>query len=525
MTRRLTPYPPRLASRAVLGYNSNSKLTKAAVQAAKDGGATVMRVNPGWDTVETWKDGGGGALALSASSENFLTYCSEVGIEPMLVASYGPPRSTVKELTLSADVAIGSTVLPTGSTTGVLGRTTDFAQKMDGTQIVADGRWAYYGALVDAVGGSSVTLAAKTSIALKKNEVIRIQRLAYPPLYTKSKTDPSVVAFMRYAKFLAERIAAHGLKGTVCLWNEDTWAHDTWNRGYLFFDSKPAEVEEATRLRSILEAALEATLPTGVTFINGASDKSESSSLISQFNPTVEQVSGRFYGDGMHDYGDNPEQTAWDPGDAFTVVNTEDASANFPGMERKHLEKGLPLRSVSTECGSNISNETRQAVHSLRRVASHFGMDVPSVIYSLADANDNFPLMSSTLVPRAAYTALQRLMGLVAGLGADGGRSVAIPTLIACAQPTWPLMTSALYGVNGGLLLVWQRTYRTAPGAWSSIPTPATYPATFWLDARYKVKEALNVRTGAAVVPEVSGRAVTIPGVSEDVIALRTEPA
>lgn len=535
---RLNTYRPCSVADAEIGFNVSGTVSKAAFEKLAASGATYVRWQPGWSSVENFTTG---ALALSATDKTWLGYCAEMGLKPVLIAAYGPPYSNVFNLTAKESVAIGQRTIPISAVSG--GHTLadlefwkDFTYwKGQEFGLVANGRWAYYGAAIQSadVAGGTITLGSKTIAKVEPGDTFQVQRLRYSPLYDSSKTNPSVVAYARYALFLAEEIAAAGLKGHVCLWNEDEWSHDLWNHGAAFFEvaTRPEGMIFTQRGKSQLEACLDQTLPTGVTYINGMSDKTGGSGLYAQsLAPTTDQVQNVLSHEGMHDYGANPEQFLWDPSSTesaakYQIVNPVDAAANFQQMAKSEVGGGVGLKLSTTECGLITEDDTRQAVYLLRRVASHFGIAVPSIIFQLTAADGYKVLTGAGLEPRASYTALKRLMGLVGKLGVVGGTKCAVPSLIGCADHIWPLMTSGVYGSGGGLLLAWQRTYENGGVKWAETPTPATYSADFYLPVGFKVAEAINCRTGEAVETSLSGRRLTVQAIGEDVVAVRTEPS
>ena len=207
-----------------LGFNVDLK-GEWEFQMMAECGATEARFQPGWSSVENMA----GVLALPANDEKGLEWCKTYGIKPLLVAGYGPPYQSLGKFTVADDVPIGATSIKLNQSLEKV--VVPYCHVMAGRkQIVREGKWGYYGALIAAVDQqtNTITLATATTVPLKADDPLTINKLLYPSCATASPTDPSIVAYARYAKFLATEIAAHGLSGRVELWNEPGWAHDPW---------------------------------------------------------------------------------------------------------------------------------------------------------------------------------------------------------------------------------------------------------------------------------------------------------
>ena len=91
---------------------------------------------------------------------------------------------------------------------------------------------------------ATVTLASGLSQSLPGSTTTEyvINEYLYPPPASFSPTDPSVLAYAKYAEFLASKISASGLTGEVEIWNEPPWADDPWDDRYDFYDNQPLPV-------------------------------------------------------------------------------------------------------------------------------------------------------------------------------------------------------------------------------------------------------------------------------------------
>lgn len=538
--KRLQPYPPVSASTAQLGYNSNSDISNAALDAIKAGGATIVRYQPAWQSVEDYTTGN---LALTGAQETFLARCASIGLQPMLIAAYGPPWTALATLTLTAQAVSGDTVLHVSGALGSID--VPFCHVNDAADAALNnlnsGKWAYYGQFITAVnvGGGTITLASTINRTLANGSQLHVNRLRYASLPTTDPTEAGVTAYLRYAAFLAQRIAANGATGYVYLWNEVPWPHDQWDARGRFYDSPPGGVTTSGQFTGMLTAARAVTLPSGVKFVNGLSDKTGDNGVMLNGTPqpTVPQLAP-FAGDAIHPYGDRPEQSSWDntstADDTFgstwyEIVHPADRGANWAHMAKANADykvtNGVTAGLFAGECGMTTANDTRQAVYLLRRVASLWGMGAIPVVYTFADDPTFGVVAAGTYAARTSYTALARLMTMVTAVGTIGVSSArSVPSLIASPDSRYPPMIVGVYGAAGGLLLAWQRTQPVAAATWATVSAPATINVQFQLGAGYAIAEAKDLLTGSTIVPTVAGSVMTL-AIGETVQAVRTAPA
>ena len=157
-------------------------------------------------------------------------------------------------------------------------------------------RHSYAGALVtgvhqtDATHGT-LTLASALTSALPADSttLYSVNEYLHPPAATFSPSDPSVIAYAKYAKFLAQTIAAAGLTGEVELWNEPPWVPDPWDSRADFYDTFPGVLSPGPQSPSLpnwgFVAALQGqtTIP-GVTYTWAGTNKSGDNSVL---NPSM----------------------------------------------------------------------------------------------------------------------------------------------------------------------------------------------------------------------------------------------
>lgn len=527
MPKRLIAYPSTPAPDCLLGYNMQGTFTDlSALEVAADGGARVVRTQPAWANVENYATG---VLALQAGYAAALARCAELGLMVEFVAAYGPPYANLGTLTVSTTTATGATVIPV---TGAVLASIDFPYchvlKNPNTQIVPDGKWAYYGALVTDHDGSSITLAAATNIELAASDTLRVHRLRYPALPDADPDEPSVVAYMRYVQFLAEQIADAGCQGWVNLWNETPWAHDHWDSRWYFYDTPPEGIVKNSRLEPIITAALDHEgLPDGVTLMSGATHKTGGSGVVALGLLTDPNQARVLTHEGVHPYGTYPEQAMWDrrsfAANSYDPVEPADASANFRNLAKRNANYRATNGRAPTVCidetGFDITDDTDQARFLLRRVlAAWAGGASPVVIYALAEDTDYDVVAPGTYTPRTSYTALARLAALIEAIGPDGPQANA-PRVAGYPTDQWQGMAAPMHGADGGLLVLWQRTY--AATGWEDIPTPEATTVTVRVPSGSTVAEVVDLLTGAAVDYVTVGATIQVP-VADAPVAIRT---
>src|ERR1700684_1197851 len=99
---RLNCYPARPAAAAKLGFNCTNTFTPTALAKLKEAGGTLARAQFAWSSVENYSTR---ALALTTAQEEGLAYCAANGIQPVLIAAYGPAYASAMTLTVSSNVA------------------------------------------------------------------------------------------------------------------------------------------------------------------------------------------------------------------------------------------------------------------------------------------------------------------------------------------------------------------------------------------------------------------------------------
>lgn len=530
---RITAHAPLHRRDAEWGYQLGGEFADLeAISLAHDGGATFSRVHPGWDSVENYDTGvrtlpNGWGAALSAYAA--------AGMKPVIVAAYGPPRKNVATLTLTEDAAIGVVTLSVSGSLNLAEWPYCFVQKTDNSQIVASGRWAYYGAIIDSVniGAGTITLAAPTTVTLAIGTQLKMNRLKYAPITSNDPQQEGAVAFRNYAVWLAQQIASAGCQGYVCLWNEPAWENDHWTEPHAWYVTPPAEWT-ATRMKALLLACLEVELPDGVRFISGATDKSGANGLVNQDALTGPVARLSIPLESIHPYGLNPEKSAFDrqflsSATSYQHLLDQDSTGNFKGLAKRQDDfratYGFGPRIICGETGASIADDTRQAISLLRRVLCWWGLGIPTIFYALSGGIQDYNAAPG-LVPRPSYFALQRMTELLDRLDSDSpvGNPGAVPTILGWAADGIYPMTVAIYGDSGhAILFAWNRTYDEV-GSWPDLTPPTPLSLTLSKPVGVQIAETIRVRTGESITPTIGATTITVD-IDDDPIAIRLEPA
>jgi hypothetical protein len=485
-----------------LGFNVHGNL-EWEFQMAHDAGATEVRWQPAWVAVETKP----GQFALPASSEAALGWCAKYSLHPLLVAAYAPPSPKIAELTLARDVPAGAKdIAVTEDTSGIHPPACHVMLKSAAKrQIVPEGKWAYYGALIDSVDNATRTLhlAAATSVPLAKGDALVVNQLFYPSCATSDPHDPSIVAYGRYVSFLAGRIAAYGLQGRVEIWNEPPWKHDEWDCRALFYDkgTAPAGLNRDCPNFGLAEMLVNLPAPPGVHYNWGGSHKSGFRSLYSKYMKqiTPEQTARTFDSESFHPYGNSPEDAAWDPAALAAQplsawIRTGLPGTSWPGnFKSAHklllLDPALGVKQNVTETGTEITDGAQKARFCLRQYLAFLGIGIERVTFfcfSTPGAVSFGFVDQKTQAPTQAYTALKDLLVTdvaklpVAALPDDPARPGADLPTVPTYQGTYPLDTVSVVGRhaigdkrNAILFVAWQRSM-PPPGPATKFTATAT---------------------------------------------------
>jgi hypothetical protein len=528
-----------------LGFNINPS-NEWEFRMCAEAGAVEGRVQFGWESVESVA----GELALSTASEAALDRFSQYGLQPLVVAAYGPPRQRIATLTAASDVPVGSYSIPVTEDVSAIDVPFSHIQRANGAQIVNQGKWAYYGALIHSVDldQRTLTLAARTSVALAAGDSLAVNRLIYPSVASTDPGDPATAAYARYANYLASRVDAHGLTGRIELWNEPPWAHDPWDTRYRFYDNPPVDLERPA-VQFGFAKLLQTTLPAGSVRYNWAgSHKSGFNSLLGPRmtpHPSLDQVLNSISSESYHPYGNTPEDHAWDPAcladfslSEFTchLIGTN-AGSNFKSAVRYNLrnliDSGWSLEQNITETGRDTTNQLAKARWIIRHYLAFHALGIRRVnFYRLADSGGHYGFVdAATQTPLAAYLAIQALVSDAAAIG-----FAALPysqddlPSVADYSGSYPLTTIAVMGTqsladatNSIVYVAWQRSYLTA-GDWLTLASPDPAQVTVRLPANTSAQRAYDLVTRESLPLEMLDDDLVIIPVADNPVALSLAP-
>jgi hypothetical protein len=181
---------------------------------------------------------------------------------------------------------------------------------------------------------------------------------------------------------------------------------------------------------------------------------------------------------------------------------TIDATNNFQNAARYQANANIGLSMMATECGLQESDDTRQTIYLLRRTLISWAAKVIPVIYSLTESDGgNYGVMQSNLTPRASYSALQSLMAIISDLGGPGGSAAQVPAVVGWQDSAWPLTGCGVYGNNGAVLFVWQRTgYDQAAALSSALSTSGAITSIAIRSAPWAVSTSSGSLSGGTTI-------------------------
>ncbi|HEY0777217.1 MAG TPA: hypothetical protein VGD56_04545, partial [Gemmatirosa sp.] len=208
------------------------------IDLAKAAGASEVRMQFGWERVETSR----GAYELPAPFAAALAHSVQLGLEPLVLAAYGPGWKQLPPFIVAAPARLGDTtvVVTDADGFGAITLGSAFVIKATGVQLVAGRYAAYSGALITHVNVATrrISLAAPLSAPVQAGEHLVVRNRLYAPA-TTDDSDPSVQAYVHYVRYLASRIAQLGSPGRVEIWNEPPWYGDRWDGGAACFYADP----------------------------------------------------------------------------------------------------------------------------------------------------------------------------------------------------------------------------------------------------------------------------------------------
>jgi Chitobiase/beta-hexosaminidase C-terminal domain len=564
---------------AGLGFNIDP-LNEWEFQLAAKAGTTHVRFQCGWNATETQtappqNQNTATPYVLPSDCQSGLAFAKQYGMHPTIIAAYGSPYHTILSVAAPGGASAGSTSINVQFSSGVGGDTmaslapfTDTVIAANGSQISA--RNSYAGTLITGVNQTdathaTLTLASALTSALPANSttLYTISEYLHPPAATFSPSDPSVIAFAKYAQFLAQSIAAAGLTGDVELWNEPPWSPDPWDERANFYDTFPGVISPGPQGPSLANwgfvAALQGQTPIpGVTYTWAGTNKSGDNSVL---NPSMLANTGVAFtqpattvtSESLHPYTNNPEDSAWSESclegtiKAFplaplyfmpcNLVSTSQSNSLLVEQEslvQKSRNSSWGVAHDITETGFSLAlgDTAHQARYTMRIFLAFQAAGVtPLEFYRLYDSSAQQLTFTdpTTQNPLPSYTAIA---GLMSDLGAIKNpaavQSSNLASIVSYAG-SYLLDTVHIVGARPGdtanseIFAIWQQSTVGIYGKWGTLAQPNPAPVTIEIPAGSVVSTVLNLDTRQPVSYTTSGQQITLD-VSDDPIEVLVVP-
>lgn len=405
-----------------LGFNiTGSHDLEWNFQKMKECGATEIRLELGWGSVEDYDNPG--TYRIGAKEKQALEWCKKYDFEPLLLASYGSPYRVIKTLTVKEVVATDVYTIKVNESVSGITPIRCHAKGGTSNNINFAKLSSYYGALITEIDevNNTITLASATKQQLEVGFIIKINQLLYPSINSTDPNDPSAVAFCNYCMYLASLIEEYGLRGgRVNVWNEPVWANDFWDIRPYFYDDRTKAGFASTDYsqlspdhKGILENLSKRTLPKGVSFNSGSTDKTGNGTYL-QYFPTREQVKNIQY-QSFHPYGNNPEDHGWYP-DNYQPLPGSNTNSNLKQAmteEIMHLKAlGFTVIPTITETGCDHADDAAQTRHIMRQYLYYHSAGIERInYYTFANTNGNYPwVWKSSKTERNSFIAMRNFM-------------------------------------------------------------------------------------------------------------------
>lgn len=517
--------------------------TQWEVEAAAQAGAKWCRWQAGWNDVEPYATAPGGfTTAGTIYLEKALAYCATYGLKPLVVCGYAPAYQSQSLVAVAADAPAGATSFTVVQDVTALAALVPRLHiiKQSGGHLTDPTYRSYYGSYVHSIdaGTKTITLSAPLSASLAAGTILTPNALKYAPIpVNDDPDDASVAAFVAYVEHVMARIAAVCGAGSVEIWNEPSWAADSWDwRGrYYPTGTTPAGVSTQSGLWAILGRLLrDVTPPAGVDIINSLPHKSGFNALFGDANPlralaTQEAVERTGMADAFHPYNNVPEGKGWWPTlvaqapsrsglEPNVHLEGADPSANFSTARwfnaQWQLLNGYSVPQIITEIGeATPGGEEFKATQTLRVLLYYMAAGLERIIwYTLADVPGTTAwVVRATRVPNDVYYAVQDFMADLNQFTEEPLPYTAadMPKLVAY-DGEYPAMTVPVVGRRAGgtanvlLHCCWQRSfvnpYNTDGSAlWSNQARPAEAEITVRLPSGYAGAVCRNLVTRNSV--------------------------
>lgn len=509
-----------------LGFNVNAG-KEWTFDRAKEAGANYVRVQPSWPNVENMN----GERVNHPILANTMKWCKSKRLSPNLVAAYGSPNEIIGTWTVKGNHPKGVTRIKVNeSINTVVPIYCHIRQqnvKTTAKICSTPRRQAYYGVLIHAKKNSAreLTLAAKTTRALSNGERLTITRLRYPSCKTESVSEPSVVAYANYARWLAQVIYNNGLYGSVEIWNEPVWKADVWDTRSHFYDNPPSGVTAAgNNIGFFLKLRTMSVVP-GVTYDWGGSHKTGNQGLAA-LGVWDNKYANRFKYQSLHPYGNNPEDALWTSNyNHFPNTQTTD---NW-NPEAKRIRGSVALEPTITESGSTTVNDSVQTRFITRQYLVAVAGGVRKFfIYRLDGLSKNdFHLVNADNTVRTSFIRIKQMMSELKAIGRGPGALGTAPK-VSNYNGTYPLVEIPVKGKQSNGVIVWHLYVyqQSAHGNnWKGLASPsAASRCDVQAPANFRVVSARDVVTNADLgFTDLGGGKYRIQGVRDNPVRIKLQ--
>lgn len=538
-------------------------------------GVKHVRFDCSWGATEVRRsDNSSGGYSLPTSCANVLRWSKEFGMTPQLNALYGPPFGKIASVNPASFTAVGAHTIELSAaaraTMGQLAKACFDANskplcevlKSPNTQITD--RFDYSGSLIASINVSAgtFTLASATRVPLTTTDDLTVNQLMYAPITipfyaSTNMTDPSVMAYVNYARFLGQQEAASGLScAEVGLWNEPQWTGALWIHGQAFWDiaaDAPNGLnQDAVGSTIPIIVAAQPEIP-GVKYVNNWTNKSATTMLsYALFNYTsIKQVQRNVAAEAIHPYGSFPEQAMWDPNCVRQQARLRDGkydvcilAGSVHGQNLGYqtfaaatsmMAGGVPVE--ITETGMNTKDWTINERFETRQFLGYEALGVsPIMFFSFVDSPASYYAWvdSNTHMPNPIYEQFLPLMKDIISISGPPADPVA-----ACSSPivshyngSYILNTVTMQGTRANsdrsdsiLFFTWQKSNGNGTGNshWTTTASPIAAPISVLIPKGHRVVKVVDSITTRDVKFSVDGLNLTY-AVADNPIEVLVEP-
>ena len=511
---------------------------------------------------------------LASGCAQAIASAKKYGLTADITAIYGPPYQQILALNVTSNAAVGATSVQVSFASGVGGLNLSSIQfpydYLYGSANYGEISYkhSYPGTLITSVSQSgnsgTINLASALQVPLTAGTPLLVNRVLYPSAASNSPTDPSVLAYIGYVKYLGSQCSAAGASCQIGLWNEPAWPDDCWDNRGDCYDNNPGYNEQNYGPNYGFVAALQATTASqGVTYSWAGTDKSGDNSVLGGYlkqytGTTFYQTNNPITAQSSHPYGNNPEDNMWNWPCTLALPKTTNMwgacntlSTSYSNADEVQIDtlatqatnSSFKLDFDITETGFSLSwgDAAHQARYIMRQYLGFIAGNVKVVDFmDLYDCDLNFGMINQVQgssgcntnpttagTPRPSYTALSGLESDLAAINHSAPTSYTLSTLpsVASYTGTYPLQVMHMVGAangaagNSDYMALWQLSNCNTNGCWSQLGSPTGAPLVINIPSGMQVVSAINLDTRAAVSYTTSGQQIKL-SVSDDPIAI-----